>query len=112
MLSVYSVYTVCRVYLTVEVLRGPQEVQRSSETLRRQGRDRTIQLWARGPTEPRTKSPVQVPAQLDPGWPVFIFIKRYFIVIASESARRCIISQQPRRSRNIFPRAHQQLVHN
>ncbi|KAK0180163.1 hypothetical protein PV327_005832 [Microctonus hyperodae] len=42
-----------------EVLRGPQEVQRSSETLRRQGRDRTVQLWARGSTESRAKSSIQ-----------------------------------------------------
>ncbi|KAK0075989.1 hypothetical protein PV326_011141, partial [Microctonus aethiopoides] len=43
-----------------EVLRGPQEVQRSSETLRRQGRDRTVQLWARGSTESRAKSSIQI----------------------------------------------------
>lgn len=61
MCSLKNVCTACAVYFAAEVLRGPQEVQRSSETLRRQGRDRTVQLWARGSTEPRTKPAVQVP---------------------------------------------------
>lgn len=48
------------VITTAEILRGPQEVQRSSKTLRRQGRDWTVQLWTRGSSESRAKPSIQV----------------------------------------------------
>ena len=46
--------------IAAEILRGPQEVQGSPETLRRQGRDWTIQLRPRRSTESRAKSALQV----------------------------------------------------
>ena len=82
------VCTACAVYFTAEVLRGPQEVQRSSETLRRQGRDRTVQLWARGSTESRTKPAVQVPL-IQSRVPILYFFSQLILSAARWNLALC-----------------------